>query len=75
MVDLDSLPLHYKVLSTLGTDLTRTQLAFLETTRGCPYSCSFCDQALRRVRMRDICLVKQDLSYIYHHGARRIILL
>ncbi|RJF76310.1 B12-binding domain-containing radical SAM protein [Rhodopseudomonas palustris] len=72
-VDLNCLPLPYEALNSLRADLRRTKLAFVQTTRGCPYSCSFCDQALRKVRMRDAERVKRDLAFLHQNGARRVI--
>ena len=49
------------------------RLAYLETSRGCPYSCSFCLSALdKQVRFFDDRAVKSQIEALIGHGARRI---
>jgi len=50
-----------------------TRLVYLETSRGCPYSCSFCLSALEeRVRFYPDASVRQTLTSLMAAGARRI---
>jgi anaerobic magnesium-protoporphyrin IX monomethyl ester cyclase len=49
------------------------RLAYLETSRGCPYSCSFCLSALdKQVRFFDDNAVKAQIKTLVERGARRI---
>jgi radical SAM superfamily enzyme YgiQ (UPF0313 family) len=49
------------------------RLAYLETSRGCPYSCSFCLSALdKQVRFFDDAAVKAQIETLIARGARRI---
>jgi radical SAM superfamily enzyme YgiQ (UPF0313 family) len=73
VADLDVLPLPYKLSPTLVSDLKRTGLGFIESTRGCPFDCSYCDQGLRVVRMRSVELVEEDLMFLYQNGAKKVV--
>lgn len=47
------------------------KIAYVELSRGCPYTCSYCLASLeKRVRYFDIERVTKDLSYLYNRGAR-----
>ena len=49
------------------------RLAYLETSRGCPYSCSFCLSALdKQVRFFDDSAVKAQIETLIERGARKI---
>ena len=49
------------------------RLAYLETSRGCPYSCSFCLSALdKQVRFFDDEAVRGQIEALIARGARRI---
>jgi radical SAM superfamily enzyme YgiQ (UPF0313 family) len=49
------------------------RLAYLETSRGCPYSCSFCLSALdKQVRFFDDAAVKIQIETLIERGARKI---
>lgn len=49
------------------------RLVYLETSRGCPYTCSFCLSALdEQVRFFPDALVKEDIRRLVAAGARKI---
>ncbi|MDH4121701.1 MAG: DUF4080 domain-containing protein [Deltaproteobacteria bacterium] len=49
------------------------RMVYLETSRGCPYSCSFCLSSLdKQVRRFDDQAVREHLSWLMAQGARRI---
>lgn len=57
-VDFTSLPFPYE-------DMTKfeNKIIYYETSRGCPYSCSYCLSSIEKgVRFRDMNLVKQELK-------------
>ncbi len=73
--------------STYGTDLPelappyieedlpqlKNRIAYLETSRGCPYLCSFCLSALdKKVRYFDDALMHEQIEMLVKSGVRRI---
>jgi radical SAM superfamily enzyme YgiQ (UPF0313 family) len=73
--DLDVLPNPYRTIPRMMVALRRSGVGLVEGSRGCVFSCAFCDQGWRKVRMRDLDLVKNDIKFLYDNGARRIIFL
>jgi len=73
--DLDTLGTPYAGEPVVRPDLERHHTAIIEGARGCPFSCTFCDQGWRSARLRDLELVKRDLLLVYRLGARRVIFL
>jgi anaerobic magnesium-protoporphyrin IX monomethyl ester cyclase len=67
--DLDAIPSPFR----LGlVDLSRG-LVYLETSRGCPYSCSFCMSALdRTVRSFSPERIKEDLLFLMQQRIPRV---
>ena len=66
--DLDSIPSPYthEMLSTLGN-----RIAYFESSRGCPYSCSYClSSTFEGVRYFSMERVRQDLAKLINSGAR-----
>jgi len=65
VVDLDSIPSPY-INNMINWDRPFTQL---ETSRGCPNSCSFCTSSLsKKVRYFSLERVRDDLKCIQSHG-------
>ena len=65
VVDLDSIPSPY-INNMINWDRPFTQL---ETSRGCPNSCSFCTSSLsKKVRCFSLERVRDDLKCIQSHG-------
>lgn len=57
--DLSRIPFLYPNL-----DGFKHRIVYYESSRGCPFSCSYCLSSLERtVRFRDIGLVRQELDY------------
>lgn len=57
-LDLSSLPFPYENMEDF-----KNKLIYYETSRGCPYSCSYCLSSVdKKVRLRDIELVKKELD-------------
>lgn len=58
-VDMNGLPFCYG-----GADDFENRIIYYESSRGCPFCCSYCLSSLeRRLRFRDMELVKQELSF------------
>ena len=57
-LDLSSLPFPYENMEDF-----KNKLIYYETSRGCPYSCSYCLSSVeKKVRLRDIELVNKELD-------------
>jgi radical SAM superfamily enzyme YgiQ (UPF0313 family) len=72
IADLSHLSSPYHNVPSLAAEVRQTGAAVIEGARGCPFSCTFCDQGWRRPRLRDLELVKRDLRLVYEMGARRV---
>lgn len=49
------------------------KIIYYETSRGCPYSCSYCLSSVdKKVRLRDISLVKKELSIFLEHKVPQV---
>ncbi len=67
--DLNSLKNPY--LDPLDIPNLPSRIQYIETSRGCPFHCSYCLASLEnRVRFFDIERVKSDLLYLMNHGAK-----
>ena len=65
---LDRLPFPY---TDSELDEYKDKLMYYESSRGCPFRCSYClSSTVRGVRYRDIETVKRDLKRFAEHGAR-----
>lgn len=68
---LDMIPTAYRFQEDTN-DLSK-RIVYFETSRGCPFSCSFCLSSIEvGVRYFDIERVKADLLYLIEHGAKLI---
>lgn len=58
MLDLSKVPFPYEDMSKF-----KNKIIYYETSRGCPYSCSYCLSSIdKKVRLRDINLVREELK-------------
>ena len=55
------------------TDLFRNRIPYYESSRGCPFSCSYCLSALEGgIRLRSLDLVFHDLSRFLRQGVKQV---
>ncbi len=60
-LDFSRLPFMYEEIK--GLDAFENRIIYYETSRGCPFSCSYCLSSIdKRVRLRDMDLVKEELT-------------
>ncbi len=68
ITDLSSLPFLYRETETFAN-----RIIYYESSRGCPYRCSYCLSAIdKTVRFRDITLVKQELDFFLKAGVSQV---
>lgn len=77
IMDLDMVPSPY--LSGLfdDTHVGRARVAILETNRGCPYACTFCDWGSatnQKMRCFDLDRVLAEIDWIARHRINRLML-
>ncbi len=59
LTDISSLPFLYEDLEPFAN-----RIIYYETSRGCPYRCSYCLSSIdKKVRLRDISVVKKELQF------------
>ena len=65
---MDDLPFLYE-----NTDLFQNRIPYYESSRGCPFSCSYCLSALEGgIRLRSMELVFRDLSVFLAQGVKQV---
>lgn len=63
LTDLSTIPFFYENL-----DLFEHRIIYYESSRGCPYRCSYCLSSIdKSVRLRAIELVKKELKFFLEH--------
>ena len=68
VTDLNRLPFLYR-----NTDTFANRIIYYESSRGCPYRCSYCLSAIdKTVRFRDISLVKKELDFFLEAGVSQV---
>ncbi|MDX3535157.1 radical SAM protein [Streptomyces sp. MB09-01] len=65
----------YITQEVMRTELRRTRTAIVEGARGCPFSCTFCDQGWRKARLASFDELTDELRRLYELGARHFIFL
>lgn len=73
--DVASLPSPYLNSWFRHEDTRNWESAIIETNRGCPYGCTFCDwgsATLSKVRKFPIQRVEGEIEWIAQHGIRRL---
>lgn len=67
-MDLSKVPFPYENMEDF-----KNKIIYYETSRGCPYSCSYCLSSIdRKVRLRDIELVKKELAFFIDHKVPQV---
>lgn len=64
-------------IRALSDEMPVQVLASLETTRGCPYACTFCDwgmSTMSKIRQHPVARVRAELDWIAAQGIRTVIL-
>jgi len=77
--DVDRIPSPYRsgLFDSVGETDTEIVLMTIETNRGCPYGCTFCDwgsATLSRIRKFDLQRVFDDLEWCARHKVRIVFL-
>ncbi|NLG03659.1 MAG: B12-binding domain-containing radical SAM protein, partial [Clostridia bacterium] len=68
LLPMDSLPFPYDHLEKY-----QHRIIYYESSRGCPYSCSYCLSSIdRSVRFRSIDLCKQELQFFLDHQVKQV---
>lgn len=68
LTDLDALPFLYDDISEFDN-----RIIYYESGRGCPFRCSYCLSSIdRKVRLRDMELVKKELQYFLDKKAPQV---
>lgn len=68
LITLSEIPFLYEDL-----EIFRNKIIYYESSRGCPYSCSYCLSSARRgVRFRDLNLVKNELKAFIDHSVAQV---
>lgn len=68
ILDLSRVPFPYDDMSKF-----KNKIIYYETSRGCPYSCSYCLSSIdKKVRLRDINLVREELQIFLDHKVPQV---
>lgn len=68
LTDMDSIPFLYDDLKPF-----ENKILYYETSRGCPYQCSYCLSSIeRQVRLRDIRVVERELQFFLDHNVKQV---
>lgn len=67
-IDLDTVPFPYD-----NIDKFANRIIYYESSRGCPYSCSYCMSSIdKRVRFRSMELVKKELKFFIDNKVTQV---
>ena len=68
LTDMSTLPFLYDDL-----ELFTNRIIYYETSRGCPYRCSYCLSSIdKSVRLRDIRVVKKELQFFLDNNVTQV---
>lgn len=68
LISLSDVPFVYQDLS-----LFENRILYYETSRGCPFSCSYCLSSIdKRVRFRDLSLVEKELQFFLDNKVSQV---
>ena len=67
-MDLSKVPFVYE-----NMELFEHKIIYYETSRGCPFSCSYCLSSIdKRIRFRDIDIVKKELQFFLDNNTAQV---
>lgn len=67
-MNMDDIPFVYEDMEQF-----KNKIIYYETSRGCPYSCSYCLSSIdKRVRIRSTELVKKELKFFIDHEVPQV---
>lgn len=67
-LSMDALPFPYEDLS-----LFQNKILYYETSRGCPYSCSYCLSSIEKgIRLRGMALVEKELQFFLDYQVPQV---
>ena len=67
-IDMSDIPFLYKDIKNF-----ENRIIYYESSRGCPFSCSYCLSSIdRKLRFRDILLVEKELSFFLEHKVPQV---
>lgn len=68
LLSMDEIPFYYD-----GMDGFENRIVYYESSRGCPFSCSYCLSSIdRSVRFRSLELVKKELDFFLKHQVPQV---
>ena len=68
LTDISTLPFLYQDLEPFAN-----RIIYYETSRGCPYRCSYCLSSIdKMVRLRDISVVKRELQFFLDNKVKQV---
>lgn len=71
LTPMEDLPFIYDEAGRM--DGFKNRIIYYETSRGCPFSCSYCLSSVdKRLRFRDIELVKKELRFFLDHNVPQV---
>lgn len=74
LINLDELPFLYDGAWSLdGLDSFENKIIYYESSRGCPYRCSYCLSALeKKLRLRSMEVVKKELQFFLDKRVKQV---
>lgn len=70
IADINDIPFIY---DTVGLDKFENQIIYYESSRGCPFRCSYCLSAIdKTVRLRNLELVKKEIKFFLDNNVRQV---
>ncbi len=68
LTNMNHIPFLYDTLEPF-----ENKIIYYETSRGCPYSCSYCLSSIEKaVRLRDMDIVKKELQFFLEHKVKQV---
>ena len=68
LTDLTTLPFLYENMEPFTN-----RIIYYETSRGCPYRCSYCLSSIdKKLRLRDISVVKRELQFFLDQNVKQV---